>query len=121
MKISNGMKKLVILAGVLALPLTTLAAGADLGNISTLVSSIGNIVNKAIPILFAIGLLGFFYGLVSYIFGADDNKDKAKKTMIWGVVALFVMASVWGLVNFIGDAVGVGRDNAPTVSPLIPK
>jgi hypothetical protein len=57
-----------------------------------------------------------------YIFGKEDNKDQAKKTMIWGVVALFIMASVWGLVKFIGDAVGVGTNTgAPAVSPLIPK
>jgi len=38
--------------------------------------------------------------------------------MIWGLVALFVMVSVWGLVRFIGDAVGVdqgGDIEVPTV------
>ncbi len=28
--------------------------------------------------------------------------------MIWGVIALFVMVSVWGLAGFIGSALGVG-------------
>jgi len=112
------MKKLALIAGALALPLTSFAA---LGNISGLVADIGGIVNQVIPILFAIALLGFFYGLVVYIFGKEDNKDQAKKTMIWGVIALFVMASVWGLVRFIGTAVGVNEDTAPPVTPLIPK
>lgn len=112
------MKKLALIVGALALPLTSFAA---LGNISTLVADVGGIVNQVIPILFALALLGFFYGLVMYIFGKEDNKDQAKKTMIWGVVALFVMASVWGLVNFIGSAVGVDQQAAPTVTPLIPR
>lgn len=112
------MKKLALTVGALLLPLTSFAA---LGNIDGLITDIGNIVNKVIPIIFAIALLGFFYGLVSYIFGSENNKDQAKKTMIWGVVALFIMASVWGLVRFIGDAVGVDQDTAPTVDPLIPK
>lgn len=112
------MKKLALIVGALVLPLTSFAA---LGNISTLVSDIGGIVNQVIPILFALALLGFFYGLVMYIFGKEDNKDQAKKTMIWGVVALFVMASVWGLVTFIGTAVGVSQEAGPAVSPLIPK
>jgi uncharacterized membrane-anchored protein len=112
------MKKLALIVGALALPLTSFAA---LGNISSLVSDIGNIVNQIIPILFAIALLGFFYGLVMYIFGKEDNKDQAKKTMIWGVVALFVMASVWGLVTFIGNAVGVDQGSAPSVTNLIPR
>jgi hypothetical protein len=112
------MKKLALIVGALALPLTSFAA---LGNISGLVTDIGGIVNQIIPILFALALLGFFYGLVMYIFGKEDNKDQAKKTMIWGVVALFVMASVWGLVSFLGTAVGIDQGSAPSVSPLIPK
>jgi hypothetical protein len=112
------MKKLALIVGALALPLTSFAA---LGNISGLVTDIGGIVNQIIPILFAIALLGFFYGLVMYIFGKEDNKDQAKKTMIWGVVALFVMASVWGLVTFIGNAVGINQAAAPSVTPLIPQ
>jgi hypothetical protein len=111
------MKKLALTIGTLALPLTSFAA---LGNITGLVTDIGGIVNLLIPIVFAIALLVFFWGLVMYIFGKEDNKDQAKKTMIWGVVALFVMASVWGLVRFIQSAVGV-TDNTnidvPGVNP----
>ncbi len=108
----------MITIGALALPLVSFAA---LGNVEGLVVDIGTIVNKVIPILFAIALLGFFYGLVKYIFGGEESKIDAKKTMIYGVVALFVMASVWGLVRFIGTAVGVTEQGAPSVSPLIPK
>jgi hypothetical protein len=33
--------------------------------------------------------------------------------MIWGVIALFVAASVWGLVAFLGEVIGVD----PTADP----
>lgn len=103
--------------GAMLLPLVSFAA---LGNISGLVTDIGDIIDTIIPIMFAIALIGFFYGLIKYIFGAEHDKEAAKKTMIWGVVALFVMSAVWGLVNFLGDAVGVENDSAPDVSNLIP-
>ncbi len=112
-------KKIALTFGALALPLVSFAQ--QLGNLETLVQSIGRIVNLIIPILFAVALLGFFYGLVKYIFGADEDKAGAKKTMIYGVIALFVMASVWGLVRFIGTAVGVDQGSAPPVGPLIPR
>lgn len=112
------MKKFLLTTGALLLPLTSFAA---LGNIDSLITDIGNIVNKIIPILFAVALLVFFWGLIKYLLGGAEDKDKAKNLMIWGVVALFVMASVWGLVRFIGDAVGVNQDTAPRVNPLIPK
>ncbi|MEK7634942.1 MAG: hypothetical protein AAB446_00710 [Patescibacteria group bacterium] len=112
------MKKLALIVGALALPLVSFA---QLDNVSSLITSIGNIVNQVIPILFALALLGFFYGLVMYIFGKEDNKDQAKKTMIWGVVALFVMASVWGLVAWLGTALGVDQTGAVDVQNLIPQ
>lgn len=114
------MKKFAITFGALALPLVSFAA---LSNVSGLVTDVGSLINKVIPILFALAMLGFFYGLVMYIFGKEDNKDQAKKTMIWGVVAIFVMASVWGLVRFLGTAVGVDTGTGPGFSPnsLVPQ
>ncbi len=42
--------------------------------------------------------------------------------MIWGIVALFVMVAVWGLVAFIGNALGItpgqNSGNIPTVTGL---
>jgi hypothetical protein len=38
--------------------------------------------------------------------------------MIWSVVALFVMVSIVGIINFIGNAVGVNQGGSlpvPTV------
>ena len=63
-------------------------------------------------------LLAFFWGLAKYIFHSNDEEKKAegKNIMIWGIVALFVMASVWGIVKFIGDAVLGGTSySAPAV------
>jgi len=110
------MKKLALIVGAIgALALPIVSSAQSLGNLSTLVTSIGGIINLIIPILFALALLGFFYGLVRYIFGKEDDKAQAKKTMIWGVVALFVMASIWGLVAFIQSAVGVDQGTAPVI------
>jgi len=101
------MKKLALIVGALALPLISFAQDTGLTNVKDIAMSIGEIVNILIPIAFALGLLVFFWGLVKYIFGAEHDKEAAKKTMLWGVIALFVMASVWGLVRFLGSTVGM--------------
>jgi len=112
------MKKLALIVGTFALPLISFAQQLD--SLKTLVESIREIIDMIIPITISIALLGFFWGLVRYIFGKEDDKAAAKKTMIWGVVALFVMVTVWGLVGFIGESVGIGIDPAPEIGPLIP-
>lgn len=115
------MKKLSILSVML---LTPLLASAQLENVDSLLGSIGNLVEAALPIVVGIALLGFFWGLAQFVFAAGDEskKDEAKSHMIWGIVALFVMVSVWGLVQFVGEAVDVeqggGSGSIPSVDGL---
>ena len=60
-------------------------------------------------IIIAIGLITFLWGVVQYITaGADEEKRAtARYVMLYGVIGLFVMVSVWGLVYFLADIVGV--------------
>jgi hypothetical protein len=112
------MKKLII--PVLAL-VPVFASAQQLGNLSSLLTSFGNLIDKALPIVVAIALLGFFWGLAKFILNANDEEKRkeGKSLMIWGIVGLFVMVSVWGLVQFIGNAIGVGSGgNNPTQVPI---
>ncbi len=97
---------------------------AQLSNLETnIVTPIGRIINLLIPIVFALALLYFFWGLAQYILASGDPtaQESGRNKMIWGIVALFVMASVWGLVRFLGTAIGVNQDAAPSVNPIIPR
>lgn len=103
------MKK--ILTGLYFLtPALVLAQGdADLGNVDSFVEDVGDLVNTLIPIVFALALLFFLWGLARYILAAgnEEAKEQGKRIMIWGIVALFIMASVWGIVAFLQDLFGV--------------
>jgi len=103
------MKK-VILAALALAPAFVFAQ--DLSTLQQLVVSIGNIVDLAIPIVFSIALLAFFWGLVKYIFAQGDEtaKVEGKKIMLWGLIALFVAASVWAIVIFAQDSLGLGGE-----------
>jgi hypothetical protein len=48
----------------------------------------------------------FFYGLASFILNADGTeKESGKKHMISGMVGLFIIFAVWGIVALVGDTV----------------
>src|SRR3989344_3977256 len=113
------MKKVIIATLALA---PALAFAQQLGNIETLIRSIGRVVALALPIVVAIALLAFFWGLVKFIFaqGNEESKADAKRIMLWGLIALFVMVAVWGLVRFIGTALGVTPETGPQVIPTVP-
>ena len=112
------MKKVIIATLALA---PALAFAQQLGNIETLITSIGRVVALALPIVVAIALLVFFWGLVKFIFaqGNEESKADAKRIMLWGIIALFVMISVWGLVLFVGNALGI-KQGEVIIVPTVP-
>lgn len=93
-----------------------------MGNVSDLVGNIGELINLLVPIVFTLALLFFFWGLARFILSSGEEKEKSKGIMIWGIVALFIMSSVWGITAYIGSALGVGENVAgPNTSNLLPK
>lgn len=86
--------------------LTPLEVSAQLTNLQLLVFRLGDLVRIAIPVLVGVALLVFFWGLVRFIFraGNEEERKKGRQVMLWGIVALFVMVSIWGIVQFIASA-----------------
>jgi len=109
---------------VFLIPLFAFAAEPDLGWFEELISQIGDIVGAMIPVAIAIGLLYFIWGLVQYIANSGDDgaRQEGKNKMIWGIVALFVMVAVWGIVTLLGDIlnVDVGKqlNQLPTINGI---
>ena len=65
--------------------------------------------NVLIPLVFTLALLFFFYGVAKYIWQEGGGKEDGRKIMLWGIVALFVMSSVWGLVAFIRGELNINN------------
>lgn len=61
------------------------------------------IANYIIIIIVSLSLLSFLWGLARFILsaGSDTGREKGKKIMVWGLVALFVMVSLMGIVTLI--------------------
>ena len=75
-----------------------------MNGLKDLIKAFGGVMGKLIWVFFAVALLVFFWGLVKFIFrvGGDEKAvEEGKNIMIWGVVSLFVMLTVWGLVEFL--------------------
>jgi hypothetical protein len=75
-------------------------------NFSGLINQLVNVINAIIPVLGSIALLIFFYGLVKYVYGSSDSHshNDGKELIIWGLVAIFVLFSVWGIINVFKSA-----------------
>ena len=73
-----------------------------------------------VPLVFTLALLLFFWGVAKYIWSEGQGKDDGRKIMVWGIVALFVMAAVWGLIAFIADEFGIDDTVQMTVPKITP-
>jgi len=102
------MKKIAVLS-ILALTPVFVFAATDIQGI---IITIGDIIALATPIIVALALLFFFWGLAIYILntGDEEKKSQGRTIMIWGIIALFVMVSVWGLVRVVSDTFDVDRE-----------
>lgn len=61
------------------------------------------VINPIIGFMFAVAVVMFLYGIVEFIYGADneEKRENGKRHMIYGVIGIFVMIGVFGILNFI--------------------
>jgi hypothetical protein len=66
-------------------------------------------------------MVAFFFGIVQFIWGTRDGDPtrakNGKNFMLWGLIALFVMFSVWGIITYVQQIFGVTQNTItiPTI------
>ncbi len=68
------------------------------GTFADLVSSLLGVFNIILPVLAACAIVLFMYGVVHYIL---HRGEKRGPEILWSLVALFVLFSVWGLLRLL--------------------
>jgi hypothetical protein len=78
------------------------------------------LLNALVPLLIGIAVVYFIWEVFQYTIAADEDKKKTARTqIIWGIVGIFVMVSVWGLVNILQSTFGTQNTNSSSVSMQI--
>lgn len=112
----NKIFKVLVGVSPLALPAIALAQQNDIGVVPggpdafSLLGTISNIFSILIPILITLAVVWVIWGVIKYATAGDDETQaSARKTIISGVIALFVIVSLWGLVAILNTTFGVGQ------------
>lgn len=111
-------KKLMVLSGfalvlapvvVLAQSTATNCAGnPNVTDLSSLLCKFGQLLNAVVPVLIALGVVYFVWGVISYVIASDEEaKAAGKNRIIFGIIGLAVIIGLWGLVNILTRTFGV--------------
>lgn len=65
-----------------------------------------DLINLLIPVLSGLAVLLFLVGMVLFISKAGDVKRRGseRQAMLWGLVALFVLFSIWGILRVLDES-----------------
>ncbi len=91
----------IFILTILFAPLCVLAAPGD--EFVAFMNVFQSFLNDLIPIIMGIAVVTFLYGVVKFIKSAEqpEEREEGKKIIAYGILAIFVMVSMWGFVNII--------------------
>ncbi len=67
-----------------------------------------NLGIKVIPLLGVIAFLMFVLGVGRFIRASGNEKElkDSKNLLIWGIIGLFVLTTIWGIMAFVQNEFG---------------
>lgn len=83
------------------------------GWLGTFITLINNVV---IPLIVALAVLFFIWNVFRFFIlqsGSEEGRQKAKRLMLYGLLALVIILTIWGIVNILIKTFGIS-------GPLVP-
>ncbi len=77
---------------------------------------IGAINTVVVPVIFALAFAFFIWGVAKYFFFSPSGKDsfserggygEGRQFILWGILGMAILFSVWGLVNMLLSTLGI--------------
>ncbi|MFZ2593331.1 MAG: hypothetical protein WAX38_00970 [Minisyncoccia bacterium] len=68
-------------------------------------------INPIVILIFSLGFMMFMWGLIEFMWKSDSSTawETGVKHMMWGVVGMFMMVAVWGIIGLIANTLGLTR------------
>lgn len=96
------MQRHLLTLSFLFVPALTFAAAKTVMDLAAWVVTI---MNMATALLITTAIVIYFWGIVYNFNSISNDKAKMRSFLGWGVFAIFVMVSIWGIVSMIKSSI----------------
>ena len=105
----------------LAAMLLPIIANAQFLTLDNTLNTLSNLLARVMWLFVAMAVVVFFWGLVVYLTKKGDEMAKEGiQLMFWGIVAIFIMVSIWGIIRLLQGTFGVGGIQPPITPSTVP-
>lgn len=99
-----------------SLLLVPAVASAAPRTFSEAVNLLVTIIDTGTGLLILAGIVVYFWGISTNILKMKDEGSQAFKAyFIWGIIAIFVMVSIWGIIELLQNTIFGGDYYSPNV------
>ena len=103
-------------SSLLAFATVALPALASAATLLDTLALANTFLNALIGLFITLAIVVFFWGLIRYVLAAGEAKAEGLQLMFMGVIAIFVMVSIWGIIRLLQSTFKV-----TSTDPVIPK
>lgn len=111
------MKKLIALALTLA-PVSVFAQ--QITDANSLTSKLKSIGDTVVVLLISFAVIWIIISVVRYMLAGSEDRSARGKDILWGIVGLFVILSIWGLVAILKGTFTTNTNVPTNQFPTIP-
>ncbi len=111
------MKKFIPFASALALPALAFAqTRPDFTYLESTFNAGKGVLSGAINVIMILAFVYFLWTVIQFIRAEAGKKADARTNMIYAIIGLFVMTSVWGIVGILRQTTQAGQGGQGTIT-----
>ncbi|MCK9344930.1 MAG: hypothetical protein M0P64_02245 [Candidatus Pacebacteria bacterium] len=97
------MKKVIVLGAFFAPFIASAQIAQGASTVPGLIAFLKDALSTATVLILAAAVVYFLWNVFGFVMAAGDSDKRAEKQsgIIYGVIGIAVMVSIWGLVNFL--------------------
>ena len=116
------MKKILAAVSAFGLPLFVFAQQIPINNLTTTRDAVVVVLNYIVAILVALAVFWVIWGAFQFVLasGDEEKRKEGKNKILYGIIGIFIMLSVYGLVNILVGTFKLSTNNVSVPQIKVP-